>query len=256
MSAEKTVREFYEGGGWESDESGATLDARLWEDLRPGAAEYVTACRRKVLSHLPRTGHLLLDAGSGPIQYPEYVEYSDGFSRRVCMDVSLEALKQARARLGSRGLYVCASLPEVPFGDNEFDAVISLHTIYHVEAEEQEVAVRQLIRVAKPNARIVIVYANPDRLLLRIKRRIRPKRKAANDRKMYYHAHPLSWWQRFAGESSLKMLPWRALVAQESALISGRRVAKLLLRLVLGFEKRFPGLMTHVGAYPLIVLTK
>jgi len=256
LSDEKTTRDFYEGSGWESDDSGATLDARLWEDLRPCAADYVAACRRKVLDYLPKTGKFFLDAASGPIQYPEYLEYSDGFSKRVCVDISLKALKQARKQLGSRGMYVCASMPDLPFSDNQFDAIVCLHTIYHVEQQKQEAAVRQLIRVAKAGTRTIVVYANPNRLWLRVKRWIRPGRKPMSSPLLYYHAFPLGWWRRFADQSSVTILPWRTLVAQESEIISGEKFAKLVLQLVLMGEKWFPGLATRLGAYPIIILTK
>ncbi len=256
VTAEKTAREFYEDGGWEPDESGTTLDARLWEDLRPCAAEYVAACRRKLLDYLPKTGRLLLDAASGPIQYPEYIEYSDGFSRRVCLDISLKALRQARAKLGPRGMYVCAGMPGLPFSDNQFDVVISLHTTYHIEQHKQEAAVRELIRVVKPGSTIIIVYANPDRLSLRVKRWLRPNRNPTSRRLLYYHAYPLGWWRRFADQSSVRIVPWRTLVAQESRIIPGKRFARLVLRCVLMSENWLPGLATRFGAYPMIILTK
>ena len=41
---------------------------------------------------LPRkeniAGDLFLDAGSGPVQYPEYLTYSEGYRYRVCADIS------------------------------------------------------------------------------------------------------------------------------------------------------------------------
>src|ERR1700751_1274461 len=101
MAIEDQVRDFYEKTGWqaESGEAGYA-DAQLWEDLRPCAADYVSACRRKVLAFLPRSGERLLDAGSGPIQYPEYLEYSSGFAKRVCVDPSQRAPDEAPIHLG------------------------------------------------------------------------------------------------------------------------------------------------------------
>jgi hypothetical protein len=52
LAVERTVRDFYEGQGWRNEESSATYDATLWEDLRPVAAPYVRACRRRVRRHL------------------------------------------------------------------------------------------------------------------------------------------------------------------------------------------------------------
>jgi len=69
MAIEDQVRDFYDERGWQADSSGPTAvygDAQLWEDLRPCAAEYVSACRRKVLEFLDRGGELILDAFRNP----------------------------------------------------------------------------------------------------------------------------------------------------------------------------------------------
>ena len=168
--------------------------------------------------------------------------------------MSRRALEQARSRLGARGLYVGASVCHLPFSDNAFDAVVSLHTIYHVEKDQQETAVRQLIRTVRPGGRVIVVYANPDRLVARLLRWLRPARtKPAAS--IYYHAHPLNWWDRFGDQASLNVLPWRSLVAQESKLLPSV-VAKPALQLVLKFERNFSRLAARFGAYPMIVLTK
>ena len=164
MAIEDQVRDFYDSTGWQSGTAGSDAvygDAQLWEDLRPCAAAYVSACRLKLLEFLPQSGTRILDAGSGPIQYPEYLEYSRGFAQRVCVDLSQRALDEAREKLGDRGDYVRASLLELPFPDDHFDAAVSLHTIYHIERDRQEAAVWELVRVLKPGARAVVVYANP-----------------------------------------------------------------------------------------------
>ena len=48
-----------------------------YEDLRPVAREYISRCHQRVSRHLPPEGRLFLDAGSGPIQYPEYLDSED-----------------------------------------------------------------------------------------------------------------------------------------------------------------------------------
>ena len=78
---------------------------------------------KKLLEYLPRGGDLSLDAASWPIQYPEYLDYSRGFSKRVCVDISQRALDLAREKLGERGEYTRASILELPFPDNHFDAM-------------------------------------------------------------------------------------------------------------------------------------
>jgi SAM-dependent methyltransferase len=208
-----------------------------------------------VLEFLPASGELILDAGSGPIQYPEYLEYSTGFAKRVCVDLSQRALDEARTQLGERGEYVRASLLDLPFPDDYFDAEVSLHTIYHVESEHQEDAVRELLRVLKPRARAVVVYANPDRLAARLKRLAR--RPQRPDGPIYFFAHPLSWWRRFSDEAAIELVPWRSLNANESRrLIPDNAFGARIFGRVLAFERAFPRSATWAGCYPMIILTK
>jgi SAM-dependent methyltransferase len=255
VSVEDRVRDFYDERGWHAD-SGEYADAQLWEDLRPVAAEYVSACRRKVLDYLPPSGQLLLDAGSGPIQYPEYLEYSAGFAKRVCVDVSQRALDEARAKLGERGDYLRASLLDLPFPSDTFDAVVSLHTIYHIDADRQEQAVRELIRVLAPGAAAVVVYANPERLVARLKGLVR-RQPSPDPGPIYFFAHPLWWWQRFADEADVKIVPWRSLNANESRkLIPDSALGARIFRALLSFERTFPRFAAWAGCYPMIVLTK
>jgi ubiquinone/menaquinone biosynthesis C-methylase UbiE len=257
LSAESKVRAFYDGKGWATDASGTTGDAELWEDLRPCAREYVSACRLKLTRFLPPEGDLILDAASGPVQYPEYLEYSRNFRKRVCVDLSQKALDQAKDRLGSAGEYVCASILDLPFPDRYFDAVVSLHTIYHIDRDQQEDAVRQLIRVTKPAHPVVIVYSNPDRLLKMIKRSLTAKRSPPPREALYFFVHPLGWWHRFTDECRVDVHPWRALAAQDSRrLIPNNKLGQLELRAILSLEKHFPRMVTRLGAYPLIVLTR
>jgi SAM-dependent methyltransferase len=254
-SVEDQVRDFYDQRGWAADDAGDTADAQLWEDMRPCAAEYVSACRRKVLEFLPERGERLLDAGSGPIQYPEYLEYSSGFAKRVCVDLSQRALDEARAKLGDRGEYVRASLLDLPFPDHHFDAAVSLHAVYHIDSDRQEDAVRELMRVLQPGAKAVIVYANPDRLAARLKRLARREQRLSGP--IYFFAHPLSWWKRFSDEAAVEIVPWRSLNANESrALVPDNRLGAGMFRALLRFERAAPRWATWLGCYPTIVLTK
>jgi ubiquinone/menaquinone biosynthesis C-methylase UbiE len=258
LLTEEKVRDFYEKDGWAADSKGTTTDAQLWEDLRPCAKHYVSACRRKLLAHLPQKGELFLDCASGPIQYPEYLEYSEGFKKRVCVDISQRALDVAQKKLGSRGETVCASLLSLPFPDNHFDASVSLHTIYHIDRTQQEAAVRQLIRTAKPGSPVVIVYSNPDRLLARLKRLFKSNSTPQEDsERIYFYSYPLNWWKRFEDQASVRILPWRSLTAKDAQrFIPSGKLGEWILRGILALEKIFPRLMAKMGAYPMIILTK
>jgi ubiquinone/menaquinone biosynthesis C-methylase UbiE len=257
--AETKVKGFYETAGWESDSKGITLDSQLWEDLRPAASEYVSRCRKKLLKHLPQSGEFILDAASGPVQYPEYLEYSKNFKKRYCVDISSKALEKAKKKLGDHGEYHCASLLDLPFKDNYFDAVLSLHTIYHIDKDQQEQAVRQLLRVSKPGVPVVIVYSNPDRFLAVAKRTLLFKKARQNDSKsdLYFFAHPLGWWSRFGDVAQVSIFPWRSMTASDSTkFIPDNSFGKLLFKTILKAEETMPSLATRLGAYPIVVLQK
>src|SRR5262245_13679407 len=121
------VREFYDEVGWSQGNDGAYQNAR-YEDLRPVARDDIHNCRLRVKRHVVDTGNPHQDAGSGPVQWPEYLAYSEGYHHRVCADISITALKEARKRLGEHGLCVVADVSNLPFKADAFDAVVSMHT--------------------------------------------------------------------------------------------------------------------------------
>ena len=166
-AAKAQVREFYDQVGWQEMSEGYYQNA-TYEDLRPVSRQYIHDCHLRVLRHLKPGGHLLLDAGSGPIQYPEYLEYSLGHSgapnyqRRVCLDISSVALQEARKRIGDaasggHGLFVVADIANLPFRPDTFDGIVSLHTIHHLPFEEHLRAYQELHRVLAPGASAVII---------------------------------------------------------------------------------------------------
>ena len=259
---EESLRAFYDQEGWKTDGE-KSRDAALWEDTRACAREYVSSCRLRLLDHMPQRGGVLLDAASGPLQYPEYLRFSEGYGKRVCVDLSAEALRQAEAKLGARGEYVKCSILDLPFQNDFADATLSLHTIYHIESSAQETAVRQLLRVTKPGQPLLVVYANPDRLSSRLARvargLIRLWKGGSGEPKgeVYYHAHPLHWWLRFSGEAEVDIVTWRTLTAKVSRLlIPDNSFGAFLFRALLRLERAFPRAMLPFAAYPLVILRK
>jgi ubiquinone/menaquinone biosynthesis C-methylase UbiE len=152
----QNVREFYDQIGWQEVGEGVYQNAR-YEDLRPVSYEYIHKCHMRVKRHLPQSGRYLLDAGSGPIQYPEYLTYSEGYDYRVCADISIQALTEARKRVGDHGLMVVSDVANLPFAPEVFDGVVSLHTIHHLPLEEHPQAYKELYRVMKPERTAVVV---------------------------------------------------------------------------------------------------
>jgi SAM-dependent methyltransferase len=156
MNTKQEVREFYDQTGWSQAGEGLYQNAR-YEDLRPVVRDYIHRCHLRVNRYLDPTGDLFLDAGSGPVQYPEYLTYSAGYRYRICADISITALREARQRLGEKGLYVVMDIANLPFKPDAFDGLISLHTIHHLPAADHRKAYAELYRVLKPGRRAVVV---------------------------------------------------------------------------------------------------
>ncbi|MFQ5943730.1 MAG: class I SAM-dependent methyltransferase [Anaerolineales bacterium] len=272
------VREFYESVGWTNIGGGLYQNAR-YEDLRPVAREYITRCHRRVRDRLPRQGDAILDAGSGPIQYPEYLEFSQGFSRRVCLDISRRALGEARARVGDHGLFVVGDISRLPFCSEAFDAAVSMHTVHHVPLNHQRDAFEELYRVQRPGAPVVVIHSwgrnsvlmrvleGPQKAVLwvrtwiaRLRGRGQPAaRTGALGQPGTYTHHPRP--RDLVG--SLKHLPelevrvWRSVsTGFMRAFIDPRLFGREILRLVYWIEERAPHVLGRWGQYPLVSYRK
>jgi len=157
QETKQDVRKFYNQIGWQKVSAGTYQNAQ-YEDLRPVSRRYIHKCHLRVNRYLKSAGKYLLDAGSGPIQYPEYLTYSKGYQYRVCLDISIIALKEARDRIkNSHGLFVVADVANIPFKDETFDGIVSLHTLHHLTVSDYVPAYENLKRVLKKNRTAVIV---------------------------------------------------------------------------------------------------
>ena len=126
------VRKFYDAIGWSKEDSGYYQNAR-YEDLRPVSAEYIHNCHMRITPYFEKGGKFIIDVGCGPIQYPEYLTYSEHFDRRVCADISITALKEARQRIGEKGFFVVCDAANLPFKAGSMDGMVSLHTFHHLD---------------------------------------------------------------------------------------------------------------------------
>lgn len=268
--AEKIVSKYYNTFGWEMKD-GITEDALKQEDLRDCAKDYVSKCRLKLLKYIPDSGGSILDMASGPIQYKEYLEYSKNFNKRYCVDLSKLALDIAKEKINNHGVFLHGSFLDIPIEENFFDCSVSLHTIYHIDKDKQEDAVRKLIYVTKPGQPIIIVYSNPStpiitfitfpfRLLRRIKiilKKLFRKMKPGEDTGIYFEPHPIKWWKRFNDVSNVKIMPWRTLGSDEQKwLIPNNKIGKKIFEILLILEEKFPSFFVNHFKYPMIILTK
>ena len=275
LRAEKrAVQQFYDDIGWSAaGGTNVSVDADNWEDLRAVSREYVERCHRRVQRHLNPTGKYLLDVASGPVQYPEYVAYSQGYTARICVDISFAALRQARQKLGAHGIYILGDITNLPLADDCVDGAVSLHTIYHTPADEQATAFREIYRVLAPGRAAAIVYCwrsllvklamLPAKLVQapgKLLRKLAGGKRAAvtADRtRIYYHAHSRAWFTQNLGDLPSEIRVWRSIdVPLLKAYCHAWLGGKFLLRLVYQAEEWFPRLSGRSGAYPLIVLRK
>ena len=267
-SAENVVSHFYNNRGWKIRD-GITEDAKRFEDLRSVASDYVSRCRLRVLRHIPDTGESIIDMASGPIQYPEYLHYSSGFKKRYCVDLSQDALDMAKDLIGSHGEFLHGSFFDIDLSDNFFDCAISLHTIYHIDKDKQEEAVRKLVRIVKKGKPVVIVYSNPNsfysnpnsflrKLVKMIKRLLQyPVMVQSSEQNLYFYRHDLFWWERFHDEVDVKILPWRTFGTEmQKRIFPDNYVGKIMFKVLFFLEDLLPKFFIKVGVYPMIILTK
>jgi len=272
--AEEKVSKFYNKLGWETD-VGITEDARRFEDLRESAKDYLSRCRLRVLRHIPETGENILDMASGPIQYEEYLEYSKNFKKRYCVDLSSSALEDAKKKIGDHGVFLNGSFFDIPLDENFFDCAISLHTIYHIDKDKQEEAVRKLIYVTKPGQPIIVVYSNPSKIFKWVSRLIRlpflllrkpkellekliKKSVQKKDLDLYFYTHPIKWWNRFGDvATNIKIMPWRSLNTDiQKCLIPNNEMGKKMFDMIFNLEERFPNFFVKYFCYSMIIITK
>lgn len=271
---QRQVREFYDRVGWKEISEGIYQNAR-YEDLRPVSQEYIHRCHLRVGRHLDPRGHLFLDAGSGPIQYPEYLDYSRGYDKRVCADLSITALKAARQRIGANGLFVVSDVAHLPFASDAFDAVVSLHTIHHLPTGQHVYAYLELNRVLASGHRAVVVNGWDDsvlnaffhRIKAWIKRRkkvgaasngVAPEDEAEFGKGTFVNKHDAAWLkQALMGRVNFRILVWRSVNTNVMRFfIRDEWFGKFWLRLLFSLEELFPPFFGEKGLYPLIVISK
>ena len=287
----KNVREFYDQIGWQTGDEDLYQNAH-YEDLRPVSAEYIHCCHLRVNRHLVPEGQFFLDAGSGPVQYPEYVTYSEGYQARVCMDISIVAMQEARKRLGDHGRYVVGDITHLPFKADNFDGIVSLHTIHHVPMEDKLTAYDELYRVLSPGRKMVEVngWTNAP-LMVRLSRfmdfikrvhgwwvrEVRHEAQASVEaeagnripqrKQGKKQEHPsgtfveklnAEWlMEALDGKMDYEIFVWRSVsVAFLRAVIYPEWGGRFWLKVIYRLEEWLPGLLGRIGQYPLVVITK
>ena len=266
--AEETVTNFYDQFGWKEQEGGESGEDLLFRKFPKVYHEiYAPASEERVRQLFEGyTGRLLI---VGPGDLPKsHISIIQQFSTTTCMDISTSALAIARQKLGDRAEYILNSIVDTALDSDQFDAAFCAHVIYHIDAIEQDQAVRQMVQLIKPGGRVVIIYANPHipKLVFKVLRPIKRaavkivQAKAKNiplaTPKLYYHAHRLDWWKRFSDVCEVSLLPWEVIGAGPARLLWNEVVARTFYRAALWIERTFPALSVKLWAYPIIVLDK
>jgi len=271
-NTKQQVREFYDQIGWSQVGDGLYQNAR-YEDLRPVSREYIHNCHMRVKRHLAPSGDILLDAGSGPVQWIEYLTYSENYRYRLCADISITALQEARTRLGEKGLFVVADIANLPFKPEAFDGVVSMHTIHHLSLTEHKRAYMELTRVLNPGKSGAIVNGWHNPLLMKLAEpfislgrlltgRSAKKKKdwsSEEDQSGTFVEKMTPQWLKNELKDVVKfeIYPWRSLSPRFMRwFVRPQFGGKAFLRLVFWLEETFPGFFGENGQYPLIVIKK
>ncbi len=129
------------------------MDAHEHDILRAAEDQhwwYQTLHRQalEVLKDLPPRAHVL-DAGCGTGGMLSKLRCLEAYG----VDLSCSAVEHCRERGLPR--VIVASTHELPFGDQFFDAVLSLDVLYHKEVDENR-ALAEMTRVLKPGGLLVM----------------------------------------------------------------------------------------------------
>ncbi len=281
LETKDQVRQFYDEVGWQKTDGGFFQNAQF-EDLRQVSREYIHRCHLRVNRFIKPNGKYLLDAGSGPVQYPEYLTYSEGYQYRVCLDISFKALLEAKKRVGERGLFIQADLAYLPFKTNSFEGIVSLHALHHLVFNEQEKAYFEFQRVMqKDGVAVIVIGWTVSKIMKKLFPFIVFMEKLTGSQKVIFGNDQGDLYQssnskskkpdrtfvqeadadflktRFKDKFPLEIFVWRSVSVRFLRVVihpwlAGRLWLKLLFRL----ENVFPHFFGENGAYPLLVMHK
>jgi SAM-dependent methyltransferase len=147
----RIAADFYNGELWPK--------VRFWERLFWGLNGGERRARDVVLRHLPKSpGLRLLDVAIGDGVYTSWLPADWSITG---IDISATQLASCQRRNPGRDLrLILGEAEDMPFRDREFDAVLSNGGFNHFN--DPEAALREMTRVAKPGAPVVIADELPD----------------------------------------------------------------------------------------------
>lgn len=250
-------------------------DSPKWVDFRKVSSKYMRTSFTRASKFYAPSGKYILDIASGPIGLPEYLELCNGYEYRICVDISINALIQAKINIkkaGKQGIYICGDITNIPIQDNSVDTVLSQHTLYHIPKNEQKTAVNEMYRVAKFDSKIVIIYSWFYRSwfmnltlnfiqLYRIIRHFAGKvfvRIFPSKPRLYFYPHSPNWFKKsFEFSKDIEFFCWRSTNKYFMNLFIHKWLfGKQILNKLIIIENKYTKFMSTFGEYPAIVITK
>ncbi len=260
MKKTDVVYHYYNNQGWASQsKTGLTLDEKINVNNNKSCRLYNTKTRNRVLNQLnklkgPKKN--LLDVASGPLHIQEFLHYSKYFVERHCVDFSKIALKEAKNNLAKFGqkksFFYNIDFLKSKFKANSFDSAISLHTLYHVEIDEQKNFVKKLIKYVRPGGLVIIVYSNPFSLqsvltapiffwnLFKLVIKdilIKLSFYKYKKNELYFKRKTIFWWNYFKALGEVKIIPERTFTGSfEKKIIPDNNFGKSVYKLLFFLE--------------------
>jgi ubiquinone/menaquinone biosynthesis C-methylase UbiE/uncharacterized protein YbaR (Trm112 family) len=272
----KSVQQFYDDFGWQKTEEGYK-DTLTFEDRRPVSEKYWSKCHMRLNKYLSG-GEYLLDVASGSVPNDEYLTFSDRYHMRICMDFSVQAMKEAARRLKGKGIFIQGDMTEIPIVDNCIDSVISMHTVYHIPQQEQTKAVQESYRILKPGGQSVIVYNWHKPLLMRMAfgiwrpllrfykrlkgaKSIQPKPQAGqaeNRPELFLQQQDYKWFTKDIKKPYKARLEVYSCISRSfsNTFIQEKAFGRQLSGLIFKLENIFPSFLGRWGQYPVFLLQK
>ncbi|WP_420640966.1 methyltransferase domain-containing protein [Candidatus Leptofilum sp.] len=141
------------------DYEGSDYRTRFWEGQ---GRDYEDQVERIALRRLmPPTGGTLIEIGAG---FGRLADEYLGYQKAVLFDYSRSLLREAQAHLGDdpRFVYVAGNWYQMPFVAGLFDTMVQIRTLHH--AADVPALFQQLARIARPNGRYILEFANKQNL--------------------------------------------------------------------------------------------
>jgi len=115
-----------------------------------------------------------VSGGSGARSTGRFLDVGAGIGRSVapfrkhfprahltCLDVSARSLRHGLVRSGAGASFVAFDGRRMPFADASFDCAFANCVFHHIDPPDQRTLLRELYRVLKPDAHVLIYEHNP-----------------------------------------------------------------------------------------------